>query len=142
MTQLQLAGGEPLVQQRGLGKTAHPHRVVDHRAGRIAQPRLSGAATDWNTVKVQIWRQTTIQPQFLFTVVFPPGQTGKIEKTQIQGLFDFIGIVAGQQNMRNMGLQMVDLRHRLWITRWLQQRRNQRRLVIGLMGLHGADSGL
>ena len=91
------------IQQRVLGKAAHPHRVFDGIAVG-AQNRVGGFAANGQAIEIKFRGQSAIQPQFLLTVVFPPLQTGKIQKPQIHGLFDLVGIVSSQQNMRNMSL--------------------------------------
>ena len=79
---------------------------------------MCGFAINRNTVEIDFRRQPPVQAEFLFAIVFPSFQAGKIQKAQIQGLLDLVGIIAGQQDMRDMGLQVLDSGDGMRIALW------------------------
>ena len=60
--------------------------------------------SDWKHTEVDIFRQTLVERHLLMAVVFALFELCKIEKSEINRLFDFVDIVVCNEDEGNMGL--------------------------------------
>ncbi len=110
------------VEQRFLGKAPHLDGVFDDGARGRAQPRCVAAPPDRRDFKVDPRRQAAIEAQFLLAVEAPLFQGAEIQKAEIERLLQLVGELAGEQDMGNVGFQLLDGLDRMRIARRGAQR--------------------
>jgi hypothetical protein len=116
---------QPVEFQRAI-EAPHAHRVLEH--GPIAADlRLVRGAGHGHDIEVEFRREPAIQPHLLFARRAPPGERREVEKSEVEGLFQLVGIVAGEDDPRDVRLDLFDMRCRVGKTPALAQAGNQRR---------------
>jgi hypothetical protein len=95
------------VEQGRLGKAAHPHAIFQDRPSAGDARRLE-RAIDRDHIQIELRRQTAVEPQLFLAIEAAPLQGREIQKAEIERLLELVGIVPGQQHMRDMGLDMLD----------------------------------
>ena len=99
---VQPAGGQDPIELAVGGETAHLDRILERRVA--IDDRRVGAATDLCYGQIKFFCELTVQAQLFPAVVMAPGQSREVEKSQIEGFLDLVGIVPGKENPRDMGL--------------------------------------
>ena len=133
---LQIARRELTIELRVLRKTAHPHRVFDHRtllrraisqrvlsfSANLREPKAVFGPPQRGNVQIHGRGETTVQAQLFATKVKALFQSGKIQKSQVDRLLQLVGEIAGEQHPRDMGLDQPDVGGGMWIRCRIQQR--------------------
>ena len=118
------AAARHAVEQIVLIETPHPERVFDRRSA-AADHRRRGAAADGEHIQIQSGRGAAVQAQFFFAIVPARGERAEIQKTEIHRFLDLVGIVAGEQDAGDVGLQHFDAPDCMRIARRFAQRGDQ-----------------
>jgi hypothetical protein len=143
---LQLAAREHSIQPRLFGKLDHLDGVFDGLAGTI-EPGGSGRAGNGDHAKIECFRQTPVQTQFLLAIEAAFVERAEIEEPEIHRFLDFVGVGAGEDDPGNMRFDHVNVLHRMVVAGGIEQRLNQGRksVVHDMASLHepaeGARSG-
>ena len=107
------------VEQILLGELTHSHRVLDGGSG-PNQAWSVPATVDGHHVQVDLGRKTPVEADLLFAEKPAPGQRTEVEKAQVQGLFDFVGVRSGEKDPGNVGFHQLQLLHRMVVTGGVQ----------------------
>ena len=119
--------------ERFLRKLAHPDRILQHRPV-ATYARSLGHAADLDEFQVQFRSEPAVQPQFLLAVMAAQPERGEVQEAEVHGLLDLVGVLARQQDPRDVRFQHPHAAHRVRIARRIQERREQRRHSIGRRG--------
>ena len=104
------------VEQLALVELAHADGVFK-RLTFATDYRLVGGAGDWHHIQIQVRGQAGVQTQFLLAEMLAASQGGEIEKPEIHGLLDLIGVVAGEDHLRDVGLKNLKIGDRVVVQR-------------------------
>ena len=106
---LQEAGHHPLLRQ-----PAHLHGIIDGGAFGV-HLRLPIGEDDGHDVQVGLRAETPVQAQLLLAEVVALLQRREVQKAQVQGLLHLVDEFAGEEEIRDVGLQQLDAVHRVRI---------------------------
>ena len=120
----QLAAVEHALEHPGLVELSHSDRVLDGLSI-TADARVCGLPGDGNNIQVQLGREAPVQPQLLLAAEAALLERREIQKAEIQRLLELIRVLAGQEHVRDVGLDMFDLARRMGIANRVQQRADQ-----------------
>lgn len=109
---VQFATGQYPIKQAFLVETAHFDGVFEcaRRVDGGEDGRL-GATRERDDVQIQLRGEASVEAQFLLAVMASQIQGREIQKAQVQGLLELVGVVAGEQDDGDMGLQGGDPVH-------------------------------
>ena len=119
--------------ERLLRKLAHLDRILQHRPV-ATHARSPGRAADLDEFQVQFRGEPAVQPQLLLAVMAAQPERGEVQEAEVHGLLDLVGVLARQQDPRDVSFQHPHAAHRVRIARWIQERREERRRGIRRRG--------
>ena len=90
-------------QDRVRIEAAHAYRPVDRRSVAV-HPRCLGRPGDRANPQIDLWRQPSIQAQFLETGLVAGLEIDEVEEPQIQRFLELIGQVTGQDHAGDVGV--------------------------------------
>src|SRR5206468_9457576 len=103
-----------MAQQGFLGELHHFDGILNGYAPVVKTRALWRAINSYH-VEIQLWCQAAIQAEFFLAEEVPFGERREINKAQIDGLFNLVGVWASQHDPRDMGLQNRDLGSRMLV---------------------------
>ena len=110
----QLTEFDDVVEARPLFELTHTDRVFDNRP-LASHPDCVTKPRDRHYLYVQFGRPVLIQAEFLFAIMAPFFQRTKVEKAEIDRLFDLVGKVARQKYPGNVRFEEIDAADSMWI---------------------------
>ncbi|OIQ95904.1 hypothetical protein GALL_220370 [mine drainage metagenome] len=131
---------QPVIERR-LREAAHLHRVFERpRCFGGAKDRRRFRAENGHHLQIELRRQPPVQAQLFFAVEAPRRQRREVEEAEIHRLLDLVGVIARQQDVGDVGLDLLDTCNRMRIARRIAKRCDQRRLIDSLLGHRRAQS--
>ena len=92
----------------------HLDRILDHFSG-TADAHAVVVAGDGDNFKIQIWRQPSVQGDLLLAHFASAGKRRGVDEIETHGFLDLICVLSGQNDPRDQGLTLDEMRHRMGI---------------------------
>jgi hypothetical protein len=98
---------EPAVEPGVVGKAAHADRRLGLRLRR-AHPPAAGRGARADEIEVELRREPAVEPKLLLAVMPASFPLAEIEEAEIQRLLELAGVLAGQEDPRDVCLDQLD----------------------------------
>jgi hypothetical protein len=86
---------------------------------------------DRHHAKIELGSESAIEPNLFITRATALLQRREIEKAEVERFFQFVGIWPGEQNIGNMGLDVIDMIHRVRVAGGVKECLNQPSIIAG-----------
>ena len=77
-------------------------------------------AADGDDIEVKLGGKAAVEAQFFLAIEAAFLQRAEIEKAEIDGFLDLVGVVSGEQNPGDMGFDQFDVLDRMIVARWIR----------------------